>query len=145
MNDATPLLGAFVTGRAASVLAPLLDEHLPDRLVRLSLLVEKGRLDPEWLSEVNRAYAAIREAARVWRDVPAAVAATADQVTAAARDFDQGEISTEAAADLLNVTPNRVRQLLRTGVINGRHVGRTWFVDLDDVKERRGRDGGGRV
>jgi excisionase family DNA binding protein len=133
---ARPLLGATVAGPAAVVLAKLLDEHLPARLVRLQLLVERGQLGAEWLAETVHVYRAVRAAAAAWQDAPAVDAATADPTAAAGRDSEATEIGTETAADLLGVTPNRVRQLLRGGVINGRHVGRTWRLDLADVKQR---------
>ncbi|SCL17716.1 DNA binding domain-containing protein, excisionase family [Micromonospora nigra] len=133
---ARPLLGAHVSGPAAVVLAKLLDEHLPDRLARLRLLVERGQLGAEWLTETLHTYRAVRAAADAWRDAPAVAAVTADPPAAAGRDCEGTEIGTETAADLLGVTPNRVRQLVRGGVINGRHVGRTWRLDLADVKER---------
>lgn len=135
---ARPLLGAHVGGMAAVVIAHILDEHLPDRLTKLRLMVERGRLSADALTDTVRAYQAIRAAAEAWKDAPAVAAVTAPPVTAAGRDSEQEEITTETAADLLGVTPNRVRQLVRAGVINGRHVGRTWRVDLADVKERRG-------
>lgn len=131
-----PLLGAHISGPAAVVIAKLFDEHMPDRLARLQLLVERGRLDPSWLAEVTHAWRSVRAAAAAWERAPAVDAATAYPATAAGRDSEQDEITTETAADLLKVSPNRVRQLLRSGVINGRRVGRTWAVDAKSVKER---------
>lgn len=133
-----PLLGAHVSGMAAVVFARILDEHLPGRLIHLRLLVERGHLSSDALAETMHAYRAIRAAAAAWADAPAVAAVTAPPVTAADRDSEQEEITTETAADLLGVSTNRIRQLARSGVINGRHVGRTWLVDLNDVKERRG-------
>lgn len=129
------MLAASVSGFAAVVLAGVLDATLPERLARLNRLVEMGRLPPHKITEVRRAHAAIRLAAQQWSDA-AADDNTAEQVTAAPRDSIPSEIDTTTAADLLRVTPNRVRQLVRSGQINGRRIGRAWLVDRKDVELR---------
>lgn len=48
-----PLLAAPVPGFAAFLIAKLLEEHLPARLVRLEQLAVEGRLHPDLLAEVT--------------------------------------------------------------------------------------------
>jgi len=51
--------------------------------------------------------------------------------------------STEEAAKILRLSREHVRLLVRTGVIEGRKIGRDWVV-LDLSYKRKRRPGGGR-
>ncbi|QTG82585.1 DNA cytosine methyltransferase [Arthrobacter crystallopoietes] len=43
-------------------------------------------------------------------------------------------ISVAEAADVLKVSPQRIRTLLRTGELGGRRIGRTWGIAANDVR-----------
>lgn len=132
----TPHLSAAIAGFSAFVLARVLDDALPARLVGLQRQVEAGRMHPDRLAEVTQAWAAIREAGRQWAEQEAAAdGSTAEQVTAP--PAGSGEIDTDRAAGLLGVTPNRVRQLARSGALPARKVARTWLVDRVAIDLRR--------
>jgi excisionase family DNA binding protein len=47
---------------------------------------------------------------------------------APASTVDMKEIDTAKVAELLNLTTSRTRQLLRSGVLPGRKVGRRWLI-----------------
>lgn len=49
------------------------------------------------------------------------------------------QITTAAAAQILGVTAQRVRDLARTGIIAGEKTGRDWQVDLASVEAYRAR------
>lgn len=59
---------------------------------------------------------------------------------------ESGEfVSTEAAAQLLGVSAQRVRTLLRDGTVEGRRQGRGWLVQAEDLERyRRDRESSGR-
>jgi excisionase family DNA binding protein len=57
--------------------------------------------------------------------------------------MQHSEITPKEAAELLNRTDSRVRQLLRDGTLPGRRVGRRWLVQRAAVVAFR--DGVGRV
>lgn len=137
MTYSRPVLAAPVAGFAAVTIARLLDGAMPNRLVALQSLAEAGKLHPDRVAEVASAWAAIREAARQW---DAAGGSTADP--AAAVPPRSKEIDTDRAAGLLGVTPNRVRQLARSGDLPGRKVARVWLVDRRSVEMRRECNGG---
>jgi excisionase family DNA binding protein len=130
-------LAAPVSGFAAYAISRLLDETLPARMVNLQKLVEAGKLHPDRLRELRTAWAAIRAASREWTQWRTAVDDTAADLVTAAPGDSQLEIDTARAADLLGVSPNRVRQLARGGVLGGRRVGRTWLVSRTDCELRR--------
>jgi excisionase family DNA binding protein len=133
-----PVLAAPVAGWAAYVIGAVLDDALPARLVALARLVERGQLHPDRLVEVQQAWAAIRAAGQQWKDWRASLdGSTAGPVTAIPAGLVSQEIDTTAAADLLGVTPNRIRQLVRAGDLTGRRVGRTWLVDRASTELRK--------
>ncbi|MFY1673687.1 helix-turn-helix domain-containing protein [Plantactinospora sp. WMMB334] len=132
-----PLLGVQVAGFPAVVLAWVLDGALPQRLQTLDELVALGRLDPGRVVEVRRVHEAIRAAAAYWRESSAVDGSTAERVAAIPEGSTSTEIDTVTAAELLGVSPNRVRQLARSGQVNGRHVGRSWWIDRNSVEARR--------
>ena len=140
MNYGAPVLGAHVSGIAAHVIVALLDERMPARLVALQRLASQGRIPEARVAEVASTWAAIREAARHWNDSRndslAAVDGSAADPAAAMPEPSQ-EIDTDRAAGLLGVTPNRVRQLARSGDLPGRKAGGVWLVDRAAVDDRR--------
>ncbi|MDQ7910784.1 helix-turn-helix domain-containing protein [Phytohabitans sp. ZYX-F-186] len=135
-----PLLAAPVSGVAAFVIARVLDAAMPGRMVTLHRLVELGRLRPEQLGEVRRAWAAIDAAGREWdtaRRMSAGGHADVDSADVAAGS-DQDEVNTETAAALLGMSTRQVRRLCADGGLNARYVGRSWLVDRASVDLRRG-------
>jgi hypothetical protein len=136
VSSGRPVLAAAVSGFAAFMIGRILEDALPGRLVGLQRLVESGRLHPDAIAEVTAQWAAIREAGRQWADHRTAVdGTTAEAVTAIPPRST--EIDSGAAAGLLGVSPNRIRQLARNGDIPGRKVARTWLVDRTAIDLRR--------
>jgi excisionase family DNA binding protein len=136
-----PILSAPVGGFSAFVLARVLEDALPARIVSLQRQAETGRIHPDLLAELTHTWAAIGEAARQWAERRA----SADASTEAA--FTEtparwAEIDTDRAAGLLGVTPSRVRQLVRSGELNARKVGRSWLVDRTSIDLKRECDSG---
>jgi hypothetical protein len=136
-------LGSLVHGYSAVVLADLLDRHGPDQLVRLQQSVDAGHLPVGYLHEVTQCWADIRAAAALWRSMrsrPAVAAAdgsVSSPVTATPGALAVEMLDTDQAADLLHVTPNRVRQLIRGGELTGRKAGRTWLVSGASIHRLR--------
>jgi excisionase family DNA binding protein len=139
-----PLLAAPVSGIAAMVISRILDEHLPRRLVHLQRIVEMGRLDPAALVEVNTAYADLREAGRQWSERRISDLGSAE-VHVAEVHPSSSEIDTSGAAELLGVSPRRVRQLIGSGELNARRASRLWLLDRSEVELRREVAGDGPV
>jgi excisionase family DNA binding protein len=48
-------------------------------------------------------------------------------------------ITVKQAAAILNVSGQRVRQLLANGQLRGKHFANAWMVETDSVKERKRR------
>lgn len=97
---------------------------------------------PELRAQLAEALAELELAGAQYKDwrasevgVSAVDGSTAGPV-AAAVGGSAHEISTEQAADMLGVTPNRVRQLCRGGQLRARQVGKTWLVDAASVRLR---------
>ncbi|MGI5179549.1 helix-turn-helix domain-containing protein [Dactylosporangium sp. CA-152071] len=129
-------LVAPVAGFPAFVLAILLDEHMPARLVSLAKLVEKGHLPPSRLTATRETWAAIRAAGEEWKHSASAGGST-EALPAEMPSRSSQEIDTATAADLLRVTESRVRQLARSGDIAARKVGGVWLVDRSEIEMRR--------
>jgi excisionase family DNA binding protein len=134
-----PLAVAPVSGFAAVVLAGALAERLP----AVASQVEAGRVHPDYLAELRHAHAALCEVAaqwRVWRqacaeaDAEAAADGSAAVLAATVRQDSVAEIDTDAAAVVLRVSPNRVRQLCRAGRLPARKVGRSWLVPVGELR-----------
>lgn len=51
------------------------------------------------------------------------------------------EVTTPVVADLLDISPQRVRQLAASGRIAGRRIGRTWWIRKDSAVSWKGRNG----
>jgi len=127
---------APVSGFPAYRMTPVLDRYLPDVVVALQRDVERGRLHPDYLAELVTQWSWIREAGREWAERRAFVdETTKDPGTEIPAGSE--EIDTARAADLLNVSRQRVRQLARNGHLPARQVGRTWLIDRASVQLRR--------
>jgi len=133
MTADRPILVAPVGGYAAAVIAAVLDEVLPGRLAELQRSVDAGRLHPDYLAELRRAWVATRQAAAMWLAWRATAVDGSVDGAAAALAAELCEIDTDRAAVLLGVSSNRVRQLVRCGRITGRRMGRMWVVDQRSV------------
>lgn len=127
------LVVAPVGGYAAAQVASVLDEHLPPRLARLARQAEAGRLHPDRVREVRVAWLALRQAGALWLRYESAVDGSAAGSVTATGPLST-EIDTEAAAGLLGVSSNRVRQLVRSRRLVARRAGRVWLVDRVSVE-----------
>lgn len=134
-----PLAVAGVSGFAAAVLAQALAERLP----RVAAQVDAGQVHPGYLAELRQTYAVLCEVAAAWRvwrqacaQAEAEVAADGSAaVLSAAAAEGLREIDTDAAAVVLRVSPNRVRQLCRAGRLPARKVGRLWMVPVGELRQ----------
>jgi excisionase family DNA binding protein len=135
---AGPPLVAPVGGFAALVVALVLEDALPARLVALQRQVEAGRLQPGRLVELRQTWAAIRTAGAEYRRWSEAFVDGRAEDRSAKEQPDSGrEIDTATAAGLLGVTPTRVGQLVRAGALPGRQVGGRWLIPIADVELRK--------
>jgi len=137
-------LGAFVAGYPAVVLSDLLTRYGPDQLARLEQAVRKGDLPESFVVEFVSTWRSIRAASLGWtaqqatgRRAAAADGTVSSRSTATPPGSMQEEADTDQAAAALHVTPNRVRQLCRSGALPGRKVGRAWLVAMDGVRRYR--------
>lgn len=128
----TPL-GAYVAGFPAVLVAHILDEHLPGELARWERAAASGRVDPRYLRQMRATWEAIGEARRQWLAVREVSAGGSAEATPAETRAGSGQISADAAAGLLGVTPRRVRQLLASDLLEGRKVAGTWLVSRSSV------------
>lgn len=132
---ARPRLAAPVDGFAAFVFAMVLDEHMPARLMRLAVLVERGRLHPSRIGEVREMWASVRAAAEDWKRYQVASAGGSPEALQTEMPADSAqEIDTATAAGLLRVTESRVRQLVRDGRVAARKVGGVWLVSRSEIE-----------
>jgi excisionase family DNA binding protein len=140
-----PRLAAPVKGFAAWALVLLVDRHGPDQMHALQRLAARDRLDPAYLIELRSSWAAIREAAEQWLEWERQSRPSVDGIfprpgTEAPSSSSQApslEIDTTTAANMLDVSTSRVRQIMRAGKITGRKVGRVWLVSAASVKAYR--------
>ena len=140
-GSARPALGAHVAGFGAFMISKVLEDALPRRLVALQEQVACGNLHPDLLAEVVAQLAAIREAGAIWSQWRASVDGSAEDLLTE-MPAGSSEIDTSRAADLMGVTPSRVRQLARNGALAGRKVASTWLLDRTSVELRRECNGG---
>lgn len=136
-----PVLAAPVSGFAAFVFSRVLEEALPRRMVALQDAVARGGLHPDALAELRVQWAAIREAGTAWSQWKSSADGSAEDLVTE-MPSDSSEIDTKQAADLMGVTPSRVRQLVRNGALPGRKVSATWRVELTAVQLRQECNGG---
>jgi hypothetical protein len=134
-------LAAPVSGFAAFVITKVLEESMPRRLVALQDAVVRGKLHPDLLADVVAQWAAVQEAGAVWSQWRASADGSAEAIVT---EMPAGstEIDTSRAADLMGVTPSRVRQLARNGALPGRKVASTWLLDRTSVELRKECNGG---
>jgi len=140
-----PRLAAPVRGFAAWALVLLVDRHGPDQMVALQRLAERDRLDPAYLIELRSSWAAIREAAQQWlewerqsrRSVDGTFPRTGTEAPPSSSQAPSLEIDTTTAANMLDVSTSRIRQIMRAGKITGRKVGRVWLVSVASVQAYR--------
>jgi excisionase family DNA binding protein len=128
-----PLLGAQLRGFPAFLFAPGI-------VRRVEELAADPRIPAERLAEARQFAAAAQSAAAEWVAWHQACSVdgtaepdSAEPVRASAGD----DLTTRQAAELLGVSPRWVRQLLDSGVLTGRLVGRVWVVDRSSVEQER--------
>jgi excisionase family DNA binding protein len=115
----------------AAVFASMLREPLKRRVSAAS------GIHPDNAAELRAAFDALERVGEGWMASrrPISVVSRLPRLSteiAPASVVDM-EIDTEKAAELLNLTTSRVRQLLRSGVLPGRLVGRRWVVKRSAV------------
>jgi hypothetical protein len=125
-------LGAHVRGFSAWLFALELEKTLPARLDSLS-----GSAPPELLAQARAAFADLREAGGQWQVWRASLDRSSEVVVSEAVSPSREELTTEQVAQMLEVTSDRVTQLLRAGLLDGRRAGRVWLVDVGSVELRR--------
>jgi excisionase family DNA binding protein len=105
----------------------LLREPLRQRIAELE---RSGRVHPEYVRQLRAAYGEIVAAGELWQERRVSVdGSTKAAVTEiGSSSWQPEELSPEEASVLLDVSPSRVRQLLRSGALEGRRVGRSWLV-----------------
>lgn len=116
--------GAVVNGAAAVALASTLAQ--PEAIVARARAV--GDITAEDEAAAREQFDAIRQASRAYLRWRASVGASTEVPTAEMAPPSDEEISATTAAEVLNLTPSRVRQLLRSEVLPGRKVAGTWLV-----------------
>jgi hypothetical protein len=121
-------LVAPISGLAAQAFRLLLEPTLAAALERW----QRGGLSPAGAAEIRAAFAVLVVAADEHLGRRACADASA-QVVVAQVPAGSAEISTAAAADMLGVSPQRVRQLLAAGVLDGRRVGSVWMIARESV------------
>jgi excisionase family DNA binding protein len=131
-----PLLGASISGFSAWQFALMLRESLPRRVAEL----RSAQVHPEYVRQLKAAYAELVEAGEQWQErrVSADESAETPVTEIGSSSVQHEEISPEEASVLLDRSPSRVRQLLRGGVLPGRHVGRHWLVERAAVEAYAG-------
>jgi excisionase family DNA binding protein len=122
-----PLLSACVGVFAAWQMGLLLREPLGRRIGELE---RSGRVHPAYVRQLRAAYGEIVAAGELWLERRVSVDGNAEAVVTeiGAASSQHVEITPEEASVLLDVSPSRVRQLLRSGVLHGRRVGRCWLA-----------------
>lgn len=73
-----------------------------------------------------------------WHDQRVSPSVSPNVSQLAPQDFDHATwLTVNTAADMLDITPQAMRGLLRRGSVDGRQVGRTWRVNPESVTARR--------
>jgi excisionase family DNA binding protein len=112
---------AVISPRSSALFAAMLDKQLRRRFGPSS------GIRPEVAAQLKADFAELRRAGDEWRASRDGNAVRS--VTEIRRGSVQQEITSKEAAELLDRTDSRVRQLLRDGILPGRHDGRRWLVD----------------
>lgn len=134
-------LGAYLDGYAAAWVWAMVRDRVDDSIRGYT---ERGR--PDIAASIRNGVADLREAEQQRlesRDESPALAygsAEGEEPSSPAVSEPLGppsgfhsEVDSHEAAAALNVSPSRVRQLLRTGELAGRQVAGRWSVDADDL------------
>jgi excisionase family DNA binding protein len=122
--------GAALTPLACAVFASMLRVPLRRRTSSAS------GIHPDNAAELRAAYEELDRVGREWMSWqrPISVAALAAvPATEMARDSVGDMITTEIASQMLRLSDSRIRQLLRSGELPGRKVGRRWLVKRSAV------------
>lgn len=113
---------AILTGWPAWVYARLLTaDELTQRL-------ERSGIRGDQAAPVLAAHAAIRRAGDTWHQRVSANGST-ETVVAETVSPSLDELTTDEAADMLKLTPRRVRQLIDADELPARRVGNCWRLD----------------
>jgi excisionase family DNA binding protein len=116
---------------AAAVFAQMLERPLRRRIAASS------GIHPDNAAELRVMYAELDRVGRDWmrsrRSISVGSRLSRLSTEIAPASVVDMEIDTKKAAELLNLTTSRVRQLLRSGVLPGRLVGRCWVVKRSAV------------
>jgi excisionase family DNA binding protein len=133
MTSSRPPLGAYVRGFAAWQFALILREPLRQRIAELE---RSARVHPDYVRQLKAAYAELVEAGEQWQErrVSAGESTEAAVTEIGSSSERHEEITPEEAAVLIGRSPARVRQLLRSGVLPGRRIGRNWLVERAAVE-----------
>jgi excisionase family DNA binding protein len=116
-----------LSGMACAVFAAMLKRPLRRRISSAS------GIHPDNAAELLAAFAELNRIGGEWmasRPISVASRPLTEINTGSVADM---EIDTEKAAELLNLTTSRIRQLLRSGELQGRKVGRRWVIKRSDV------------
>jgi excisionase family DNA binding protein len=119
--------GAWVSPLAAAVFSAMLRRTLRHRISPAT------GIDPDNATELWAAFQELERVGEAWRaSRPISVVSRPVTEMHAGLSPDM-EISPKKAAELLDRTTSRVRQLLRSGELSGRKVGGRWVVRKRDV------------
>lgn len=130
MTARRPLLAAPVSGFPAVFLAALLRAHGAEYLRRLEASM---RLHPDYVAQVRQVWRAIDQAEEEWLTWCASADGNTEVPVTEAGPSSTW-ITTREAAEMLDVSERRVRQLLDEGRVSGVRAGRAWQVDRASVE-----------
>jgi excisionase family DNA binding protein len=94
---------------------------------------------PAYLAQLRAAYGEIVAAGELWQgriSVDGSAEAAVAEIGSSSERHE--EITPEEASVLIRRSPSRVRQLLRSGVLPGRRVGRNWLAEHAAVEAYAG-------
>jgi excisionase family DNA binding protein len=116
---------------AAAVFASMLREPLKRRISAAS------GIHPDNAAELRAGFDALDRVGQGWMRSQRSIS-VASQASRPVTEIDRGsvvdmEIDTKKASELLRQTTSRTRQLLRSGELQGRKVGRRWLVKRSAV------------
>jgi excisionase family DNA binding protein len=115
-----------ITSKSAAVFAAMLDKPLRRRCSPAS------GIHPDTAAELLADLEVLRGAGESWRRARL-ISVVPRLPTEIDSDSSAMEIDTGTAAELLDRTASRVRQLLRRGELAGRRVGHRWLIRRADV------------
>ena len=121
------MTGAMVAGMPAAVFASMLERPLKRRVSLAS------GIDPGNRVELLAALSELQRVGEEWkrqRRISVAAGSVTEMHPGSSLDM---EISAKQAAELLDRTASRIRQLLRSGELPARKVGRRWLLKRHDV------------